>query len=329
MNSGTDNQEKDEKQSQNNKTGLGMEKTVKDKAKSKPERNEKVAIIEQSVSPGGGAWLGGQLFSAMVVRKPAHHFLDELEIEYDEQEDYVVIKHAALFISTIMSKLLARPNVKLFNAVAAEDLIIQEGRVAGVVTNWALVTMNHDTQSCMDPNVMEAKVVVSSCGHDGPMGATGVKRLRSVAQNLRSFNGGSVLGFLELARCPAFDSVRWDYLDVVLANFGSDLKWRSWIQGCLNSAMGSIHVNAAKSIGCSILHTPFNYLGVKVGGIMSRLSSWDDVIAKLSARLSKWKLKSLSMEVVVLSSNLYLRLFNRYTCYSSSVPLYFKVPKGS
>ncbi|GJY78188.1 retrovirus-related pol polyprotein from transposon RE1 [Tanacetum coccineum] len=97
-----------------------------------------------------------------------------------------------------MSKLLARPNVNLLNAVAAEDLIIQEGRVAGVVTNWALVTMNHDTQSCMDPNVMEAKVVVSSCGHDGPMGATGVKR----AQNHRSFNGGSVLGFLELARCP-------------------------------------------------------------------------------------------------------------------------------
>ncbi|GJR19967.1 hypothetical protein Tco_0968494 [Tanacetum coccineum] len=35
---GTDNEEKDEKQSQNDKTGLGMEKTVKDKAKSKPER---------------------------------------------------------------------------------------------------------------------------------------------------------------------------------------------------------------------------------------------------------------------------------------------------
>ncbi|GKB54916.1 hypothetical protein Tco_0905669 [Tanacetum coccineum] len=33
----TDNQEKDEKQSQNDKTRLGMEKTVKDKAKSKPE----------------------------------------------------------------------------------------------------------------------------------------------------------------------------------------------------------------------------------------------------------------------------------------------------
>lgn len=27
----------------------------------------KIAIIEQGVAPGGGAWLGGQLFSAMVV----------------------------------------------------------------------------------------------------------------------------------------------------------------------------------------------------------------------------------------------------------------------
>eukprot|EP00252_Welwitschia_mirabilis_P009940 TRINITY_DN228_c0_g1_i1.p1 TRINITY_DN228_c0_g1~~TRINITY_DN228_c0_g1_i1.p1 ORF type:complete len:355 (+),score=13.35 TRINITY_DN228_c0_g1_i1:284-1348(+) len=140
----------------------------------------KIAIVEQSVSPGGGAWLGGQLFSAMVVRKPAHRFLDEVGVPYDELEDYVVIKHAALFTSTVMSKILARPNVKLFNAVAAEDLIVREGRVAGVVTNWSLVSRNHDTQSCMDPNVMEAKVVVSSCGHDGPFGATGVKRLKSI-----------------------------------------------------------------------------------------------------------------------------------------------------
>jgi cysteine-dependent adenosine diphosphate thiazole synthase len=64
-----------------------------------------VAIIEQSVSPGGGAWLGGQLFSAMVVRKPAHIFLDEIGVPYDEQDTYVVIKHAALFTSTIMSRL--------------------------------------------------------------------------------------------------------------------------------------------------------------------------------------------------------------------------------
>ncbi|GMH13404.1 hypothetical protein Nepgr_015245 [Nepenthes gracilis] len=44
-----------------------------------------IAIIEQFVSHGSGAWLGGQLFSAMVIWKPVHKFLDELGIDYDEQ----------------------------------------------------------------------------------------------------------------------------------------------------------------------------------------------------------------------------------------------------
>ncbi|GJU00048.1 hypothetical protein Tco_1110386 [Tanacetum coccineum] len=54
----TDNQEKDEKQSQNDKTGLGMEKTVKDKAKSKPESqssqkvNRKVNWSKSKSTPG-------------------------------------------------------------------------------------------------------------------------------------------------------------------------------------------------------------------------------------------------------------------------------------
>jgi len=157
-------------------------------AKHRPDL--KIAIIEQNVSPGGGAWLGGQLFSAMVVRKPAHSLLNELEIPFEDEGDYVVVKHAALFTSALVAKVLMMPNIKLYNATAAEDLIVREDTskeiigggkyIAGVVTNWTLVTLHHDTQSCMDPNVIEAKVVVSCCGHDGPMGAHSVKRLASL-----------------------------------------------------------------------------------------------------------------------------------------------------
>ncbi|GJR20984.1 RNA-directed DNA polymerase, eukaryota [Tanacetum coccineum] len=43
----------------------------------------------------------------------------------------------------------------------------------------------------------------------------------------------------------AFDSVRWDYLDDILDKFGFGAKWRGWIQGCLNSSMGSILVNGS------------------------------------------------------------------------------------
>ena len=41
------------------------------------------------------------------VRKPAHELLDELNVAYDDEGDYVVIKHAALFTSTLLSKVLA------------------------------------------------------------------------------------------------------------------------------------------------------------------------------------------------------------------------------
>lgn len=154
-------------------------------AKARPDL--KIAIIEASVSPGGGAWLGGQLFSAMIMRKPADAFLREIGVPYDVEENYVVVKHAALFTSTLLSKVIAFPNVKLFNATAVEDLITRRDdsapggiRVAGVVTNWTLVSMHHDDQSCMDPSTINAPILISTTGHDGPFGAFSAKRLVSM-----------------------------------------------------------------------------------------------------------------------------------------------------
>ncbi|KAB8349466.1 hypothetical protein FH972_023493 [Carpinus fangiana] len=156
----------------------------------------KIAIIEASVSPGGGAWLGGQLFSAMVMRKPADAFLREIDVPYEDEGDFVVedwtVKHAALFTSTILSHVVSLPNVKLFNATCVEDLITRphaDGvRIAGVVTNWTLVSMHHDDQSCMDPNTINAPVIISTTGHDGPMGAFCVKRLVSM-QRIEKLGG--------------------------------------------------------------------------------------------------------------------------------------------
>ncbi|KAF9267391.1 Thi4-domain-containing protein [Marasmius fiardii PR-910] len=144
----------------------------------------KITILEASVAPGGGAWLGGQLMTPMVIRKPADRFLTEIGVPFEDEGNYVVVKHAALFTSTLISRVLAFPNVVLMNATAVEDLMIHEDhqhrqRVSGVVTNWTLVALNHDTQSCMDPNTITAPVVVSATGHDGPMGAFSAKRLVS------------------------------------------------------------------------------------------------------------------------------------------------------
>lgn len=195
-------------------------------AKARPDL--KIAIIEANVAVGGGCFLGGQLFSSMVLRKPADQFIKELGIEYEEEANFIVVKHAALFITKLCSKVLELPNVKLFNATCVEDLITRptddgKVRVAGVVTNWTLVSMHHDDQSCMDPNTINSKIIISCTGHDGPMGAFCVKRLVSqgyiernrmgcldmnraedaIVKNTREVFPGLIVAGMELSECDS------------------------------------------------------------------------------------------------------------------------------
>ncbi|GJX35444.1 hypothetical protein Tco_0247001 [Tanacetum coccineum] len=50
---------------------------------------------------------------------------------------------------------------------------------------------------------------------------------------------------------------------------------------------------ASSKLGCLTFKPPFTYLGSTVGGSMSRIKTWDDVVDRVSSRLSKWKMKML------------------------------------
>ncbi|GJS46147.1 RNA-directed DNA polymerase, eukaryota, reverse transcriptase zinc-binding domain protein [Tanacetum coccineum] len=52
---------------------------------------------------------------------------------------------------------------------------------------------------------------------------------------------------------------------------------------------------AIRQIGCMALKMPFKYLGSVVGDRMSRVKAWNDVIDTLVTRLSRWKLKTISI----------------------------------
>lgn len=177
----------------------------------------------------------------MVLRRPADAFLSEVGVPFEEEPhnpNFVVVKHAALFTSTLLSRVLAFPNVKLFNATCVEDLITRPDsdnnsdnknnsvRLAGVVVNWTLVTQHHDDHSCMDPNTINAPITISTTGHDGPFGAFCAKRLVSmnaidqlggmrgldmnaaedaIVRNTREVAKGLIIGGMELSEIDGFN----------------------------------------------------------------------------------------------------------------------------
>ncbi|GJR68592.1 hypothetical protein Tco_0014657 [Tanacetum coccineum] len=52
---------------------------------------------------------------------------------------------------------------------------------------------------------------------------------------------------------------------------------------------------ATSKIGCATLKAPFSYLGSKVGGLMSRIQSWKEIVDSMVMCHSKWKMKTLSI----------------------------------
>nr|GFC58758.1 RNA-directed DNA polymerase, eukaryota, reverse transcriptase zinc-binding domain protein [Tanacetum cinerariifolium] len=83
------------------------------------------------------------------------------------------------------------------------------------------------------------------------------------------------------------ESLHLSFARVIEAGFFKGVKISDSLLG-VGVSFDIIEV-AAYSLGCSVMKTPFKYLGVPVGGNMSSIKAWDDIIQKIKSRLSKWK----------------------------------------
>nr|GFB70487.1 RNA-directed DNA polymerase, eukaryota, reverse transcriptase zinc-binding domain protein [Tanacetum cinerariifolium] len=129
--------------------------------------------------------------------------------------------------------------------------------------------------------------------------------------------------FFKVDFTKAYDSVRWDYLLDILEAFGFGQTWCKSVRGILNSAKASILVNGSPTKEFSCHHGLNKEIRVTVGQQSSRLSAWDDIIAKLRSRLSKWNVKTLSIggRLTLLKS-----VLGASPIYNMSI---FKVPRGA
>ncbi|MBI5144854.1 MAG: thiazole biosynthesis protein [Candidatus Omnitrophica bacterium] len=120
-----------------------------------------VAIFERKLSVGGGMWGGGIMFNEIVVQEKAKKILDEFGIRARLYERGYYLADSIEAVSTLCSKTV-KAGVKIFNLLSAEDVMVRQKRVCGLVLNWTAVEM---ANLHVDPITMKAKFVVDATGH--------------------------------------------------------------------------------------------------------------------------------------------------------------------
>ncbi len=129
------------------------------------ENGVKVLIVESNNYIGGGFWVGGYFMNKVTVREPAEKILDELGVPHERASEALHVvdgPHAC-------SKLIAAAcdaGVKFLQLTSVDDVIVRDGRVAGLVINWSPVHALPRQITCVDPVGIESHLVVDATGHD-------------------------------------------------------------------------------------------------------------------------------------------------------------------
>ena len=122
---------------------------------------KRVVVFERKLSVGGGMWGGGIMFNEIVVQKKAKEILDEMNIRTKAYDNNYYLADSIEAVSTLCSKAV-KAGAQIFNLISAEDVMIRQKRICGLVLNWTAVEMAH---LHVDPITMRAKYVVDGTGH--------------------------------------------------------------------------------------------------------------------------------------------------------------------
>ena len=124
-----------------------------------------VTIIERNNYLGGGMWIGGYLMNKVTFRAPANRILDELDIPYKEYQPGLFVADSPYFASGLIRG-ACEAGVKFLNTTFVEDIVIKNKAITGVVINSTPITMLPKLITCLDPIIIESKIVIDATGHD-------------------------------------------------------------------------------------------------------------------------------------------------------------------
>jgi len=106
-------------------------------------------------------WGGGIMYNEIVVQDAAKALLDEFGITTRPYEKGYYLADSVEAVSTLCSRTV-QAGARIFNLMSAEDVMVREGRVCGLVLNWSAVQI---ANLHVDPITMRARFVVDATGH--------------------------------------------------------------------------------------------------------------------------------------------------------------------
>ncbi len=133
----------------------------------------KVALFEKKLSIGGGVWGGGMMFNEIVVQEEGKAILDEFGLTGIEYEKGYYCLDSIDVTATLIHKVV-RAGLKIFNLISMEDVVFKNGRVSGLVINWATTEM---TGLHIDPLTVCSRFVLDATGHPSTVTAALVRKM--------------------------------------------------------------------------------------------------------------------------------------------------------
>jgi thiazole biosynthesis enzyme len=121
----------------------------------------KVAVFERKLSIGGGMWGGGMMFNELVVGQEGKTILDEIDVGYKIYQKGYYTADSVECISTLCSKAM-KAGAKIFNLLSAEDVMLEQDKICGLVLNWSAVEL---ANLHVDPLTIRAKYLIEATGH--------------------------------------------------------------------------------------------------------------------------------------------------------------------
>src|SRR4030043_774478 len=197
------------------------------------KKGYRVALFERKLSIGGGMWGGGMMFNEIVVQEEGKRILDKFGIQsYPYQKGYYTADSIEA-ISTLCSKAV-KSGVTIFNLISAEDLILRENRVTGLVLNWTAVEM---ANLHVDPLTIQSKFVVDATGH-----ATEVVAILQRKNEVRLFTDtGKIVGerslWAEAAERDTMSNTREVFPGIYVAGMAANATFGSYRMGPIFGGM--------------------------------------------------------------------------------------------